>query len=57
MAVSQADPTKIAQATVMVGPEKVLSVAVVPGSGSIQPNGTVAFAATVTTSCGTFAAQ
>jgi hypothetical protein len=56
-AVSQADPTKVAQATVTVGPEKVLSVAVVPGSGFIQPNGTVAFAATVTTTCGTFAAQ
>jgi len=56
-AVSQADPTKVAQATVTVGPEKVHSVAVVPGSGWIQPNGTVTFAATVTTTCGTLAAQ
>jgi hypothetical protein len=55
--VSQADPTKTAQATITVGAERVLGVAVVPGSGTIQPNGTVAFAATVTTTCGTFAAR
>lgn len=56
-AVSQADPTKIVQATITVGPEKVLSVAVTPGSGTVQANGQLAFAATVTTTCGTFAAQ
>jgi hypothetical protein len=53
---SQADSTKTAQATITVGPEKVLSVAVVPGSGTVQANGTLAFAANVTTTCGTFAA-
>ncbi len=57
MAVSQADPSKSAQATITVGAEKVLAVAVVPGSGTVQANGTLAFAALVTTTCGTFAAQ
>ena len=57
MAVSQADPTKTATATVTVGPEKVLSVAVNPGSGTVNANGTLAFAANVTTTCGVFAAQ
>ena len=57
VAASQADPSKTATATVTVGAEKVLSVAVTPGSGTVNPNGTVAFAALVTTSCGTFAAQ
>ncbi len=57
VAASQADPTKTAQATITVGPEKVLSVAVVPGSGTVNANGTMAFAANVTTTCGTFAAQ
>jgi len=57
VAVSQADPSKTATATVTVGAEKVVSVAVAPGSGTVQANGTLSFAATVTTSCGTFAAQ
>ena len=57
VAASQADPSKTATATVTVGAEKVLSVAVTPGSGTLNPNGTMAFAALVTTSCGTFAAQ
>ena len=57
VAVSQADPSKTAIATVTVGAEKVLSVAVTPGSGTMNANGTLAFAATVTTTCGTFAAQ
>ena len=57
MAVSQADPTRSAQATITVGAERVLAVAVVPGSGTVQANGTLAFAALVTTTCGTFAAQ
>jgi len=56
-AVSQADTSKSAQATITVGAEKVLAVAVVPGSGTVQANGTLAFAAQVTTTCGTFAAQ
>ena len=57
VAASQADPSKTATATVTVEPEKVLSVAVNPGSGTVQANGQLAFAATVTTTCGTFAAQ
>ncbi len=57
MAVSQADPTKTIQATITVGAEKVLSVAVTPGSGTVNATGQLAFAATVTTTCGTFAAQ
>jgi hypothetical protein len=54
---SQADPSRTATATVTVGPEKVLSLAVVPGSGTVTANGQLAFAASVTTTCGTFAAQ
>jgi len=57
MAVSQADPTKTAQATITVGAEKVLSVAMNPGSGTVQANGQLSFSAMVTTTCGTFAAQ
>jgi hypothetical protein len=57
VAVSQADPSKTAQATITVGPEKVLSVAVAPGSGTVNASGQLAFAANVTTTCGTFAAQ
>ena len=57
MAVSQANPTRTATATVTVGPERVLSVAVNPGSGTVYTNGTLPLAALVTTTCGTFAAQ
>jgi len=57
VAMSVADPTKTVQGTITVGPEKVVSVAVAPGSGTVQANGSLAFVATVTTSCGTFAAQ
>ena len=57
MAVSQADPARTATATVTVGPEKVLSVAVTPGSGTVNAAGTLAFAANVTTTCGVFAMQ
>jgi uncharacterized protein YjdB len=57
VAVSQADPSKTATATVTVGAEKVLSVTVAPGSGTVSATGTLAFAATVTTTCGSFAAQ
>ncbi len=57
LAASQADPAKTVQATVTVGPEKVLAVEVVPGSGTVQANGQLAFAANVTTTCGKFAAQ
>jgi hypothetical protein len=54
---SVADPTKTATATVVVGPERVLSVAVTPGSGTVAANGQLGFGALVTTSCGVFAAQ
>lgn len=54
---SLADPTQAAEATVIVGPEKVLSVAVNPGSAAVAAGGAVAFSATVTTSCGSFAAN
>jgi uncharacterized protein YjdB len=57
MAVSQADPSKTAQATITVGAERVLSVAVNPGGGTVQANGQIPYSATVTTTCGTFAAQ
>jgi hypothetical protein len=57
VATSQADPAKTAVATVTVGPERVLSVTVAPGSGTVNANGTIAFAANVTTTCGTFAAN
>jgi uncharacterized cupin superfamily protein len=54
---SVADTTKTVQGTIIVGPEKVESVAVNPGSATVQANGTLAFSALVTTTCGTFAAQ
>jgi len=57
VATSDADPTKAVQGTLTVGPEKVLSVSVSPGSGTVQANGALAFSARVTTTCGTFAAQ
>jgi len=57
VATSAADPTKTSQGAVTVRPEKVLSVAVTPGSATLAANGALAFSATVTTSCGTFAAQ
>jgi hypothetical protein len=57
VATSVADPTKTVQGTITVGPEKVLSVAVVPGSLTVQPNGAQTFAAKITTTCGTFDAQ
>jgi hypothetical protein len=45
------------QGTITVGPEKVLSVAVAPGSGTLQASGTLLLAATVTTTCGAYPAQ
>lgn len=57
VATSVADPTKTAQGTITVGPEKVVSIAVTPGASSVTASRTQAFAATVTTSCGTFPAQ
>jgi hypothetical protein len=57
VATSLADPTRMAEGSVAVAAERVLAVAVTPGSGTVAANGALAFAATVTTSCGTFAAQ
>jgi hypothetical protein len=57
VATSVADSTKTVQATITVGAEKVVSVAVNPGSGTVAASGTASFAATVTTTCGTFAAK
>lgn len=57
VAASVADPARSADAAVVVGPEKVLSIAVTPGSTSVTPSGALAFSAIVTTSCGTFATQ
>ena len=54
VATSQVDSTKSGVATVTVGAEKVLSVAVNPQQASAQTGGTVQFTATVTTTCGTF---
>ncbi len=56
VATSVADPARVAQATVTVGAEKVVSVSVAPGGGAVSPGGSQPFAATVTTSCGTFPA-
>jgi hypothetical protein len=57
VAASLADPTRTAEGTVTVAAERVLSVAVNPGSATVTPNGALAFSAMVTTTCGTFAAQ
>jgi hypothetical protein len=53
---AHADPMQVASVTVNVAPERVLSVAVVPASASLGVGGTLAFAANVTTACGTFPA-
>lgn len=45
------------EAAVTVGPEKVLSLSVAPAAPTVQTGGTLSLAATVTTTCGTFAAQ
>jgi hypothetical protein len=54
---SQSNPSIQSVATVTVNPERVLSVAVTPGSGRVVPGGGTKLAATVTTSCGTFQAN
>jgi hypothetical protein len=54
VATSVAEPSRVAQATVTVGAEEVKAVAIAPGSGAVSPAGSLALAATVTTSCGTF---
>jgi hypothetical protein len=57
VATSLADPTRPAEGSVTVAAERVLTVAVTPGSGTVVPTGALAFSATMTTTCGTFAAQ
>ncbi len=57
VATSSADATKSIASAVTVGPEKVVSVTITPGSGYALVNGTLALSAMVTTSCGTFAAR
>jgi len=52
---SLADPAQVAEATVVVGLEKVISLAVNPGSALVASSGSLAFSAVMTTSCGTFA--
>jgi hypothetical protein len=57
VAQSQGSPSVQAVAAVTVNPDRVLSVAVTPGSVQSAPSGGVTFAATVTTNCGTFPAN
>jgi hypothetical protein len=57
VATSTVDPSRFATATVVVGAEKVLSVAFDQASATVTPGGTLAFGALVTTSCGTFASR
>jgi hypothetical protein len=57
VASSLVSPSVQAVAAVTVTPEKVLSVAVTPGSIQVQPGGGARLAATVTTSCGTYPAN
>jgi hypothetical protein len=54
---SQVSPAVQSVATVTVGPEKVRSVTISPGSGRLMPGGGMKLSATVTTSCGTFQAN
>jgi hypothetical protein len=56
VATSAADGTKTASAVVTVA-NRILSVAIVPGTASVAAGGSAPFAATVTTTCGTFAAN
>jgi hypothetical protein len=54
---SQSAQALQAVATVTVAAEKLLSVAVAPGSAQALPGGGLKFVATVTTTCGTFQAN
>jgi len=53
---AHADLGKVTSIAVAVAPERVLSVAVLPASVTLAPGGPLAFAANVTTACGTFPA-
>ena len=57
VATSAADSTRAVEGAVVVGPERIVSLAVTPASVSVLAGGSQAFSAVVTTSCGTFAAQ
>jgi hypothetical protein len=57
VATSVADPARTSEGTVTVAAERVLSVAVTPGSEAVAASGALAFSAMVTTTCGTFTAQ
>jgi hypothetical protein len=57
LATSAADSTRSIEGVVTVGPEKLVSVAVTPAAVSVAANGSIPFSATVTTSCGVFAAN
>jgi hypothetical protein len=57
VATSEADPNARGSAAMNVGPPRVLSVGVNPGEATTSTGGALVFAATVTTSCGTFPAQ
>ena len=51
------DPSRTDEGSVVVGTERVLEVAVTPGTGTVAGNGVLSFSAFVTTTCGTFAAR
>lgn len=55
VATSQAVPTASATVAIAVT-DKILAVAVTPSTATVAPGGTATFTATVTTTCGTFAA-
>jgi len=57
VATSAADSTRAVEGSVNVGPEKVVSVEVTPATATVSAGGNVPFSATVTTSCGAFAAR
>jgi hypothetical protein len=57
VATSAVDGSARGTATVIVGPARVLALAIAPGQAVLAADGAQTFAANVTTSCGTFAAQ
>jgi hypothetical protein len=57
VATSEADPGARGSAAMTVGPPRVLSVGVSPSQATTAAGGSLAFAAIVTTTCGSFPAQ
>lgn len=53
---AHADPAKVVMVNVNIAAERILGVAIAPPTATVQTGATQQFAATVTTSCGTFAA-